>query len=182
MISASLILLSLGLIQLHFIPGWENFQQTTFFILVALSVVLALVAVVIYLKNHKRDKSYGILKSIFIVLMYLPLVVLFFFFGVLSTGNYPFGPHYLKTIDLGGRIFYQFESTCAPPDNMCECEDYFTIIYEKNHYLPIMTYKGTAKFYLDDLLLKNDSLLLIANEVCDRDKNKTLMIPLKDQN
>jgi len=80
-------------------------------------------------------------------------VPILFLIYILSAGQGFMGPILDKEIEIQGTKIFLCTNSCFPPDSACECNDYYSLIYMKNHYLPIMHLKTKIDFYVGDIQL-----------------------------
>jgi len=99
-----------------------------------------------------------------------------FIFSTLSVGQGFLGPTYVKKYEFKNLIIYQYEYSCFPPDNACECKDYYSLLYFKYSYFPAMHLKKKVDFYIESINCTGDKLVIKASGVCKKDINKKIII------
>lgn len=179
-----LVLLSIGVVisQIYFIPTWEKTQEIIVIISFSLSVFFGLVFFIksftakIYSKKKLSIKYWIIF--IFISIMAIITNVGIILYSGLTLGQGFFGPSFVKEYKFKTLTIYQYENSCFPPDNVCECKDYYSLIYVKNDFLPIMRLKKKVDFYIGHIQLKNNLLIIRASDLCKRDLKKEIKIML----
>lgn len=170
--------------QINFIPNYENVQRISVIIIFAISALLGLFYFIKYLANNYRNnknlKFKFWLKSILFSGIVIVLVVVLFLCSVLSVGQEGFigGPVFIKKYEFNNVIIYQYENACFPPDSVCECQDYYSLIYIKNSYFPIMHLKEKVNSYIESIKLINNSLYIKASGLCGRDINREIIVLL----
>lgn len=164
-----------------FVPTWEDVHAILIVLVFFFSAILGVVNLVkLWRLNYKSKhvlKLIDWIKSITISVALIGGIFLSFILSVLTAGQGFFGATLTKEINLGDEKIYLYHNKCFIPDNSCEC-DYYSLIYVKNQYLPIMHLLTKVNFYVDDVQLNNDELTIFASKKCTQDINKRKKIKL----
>lgn len=163
---------------INFIPTWEIIEANTIVLLFFLTAILWLIVLIKIWTNNAKNrsslKSIDWLKSIILSITMIGGVPILFLISILSAGQGFLGPTLEKEIEIQGTKIFLYTNSCFPPDNVCECNDYYSLIYIKNNYLPVMLLKQKVDFYVEDIRLNNGKLVITASERCMRDRGKKL--------
>jgi len=169
--------------QINFIPTWENAESVSVITLFAISALAGLFYIIKLWKNNYRNKKTlkvrDWLRSGIICMVMITSVTVLFIISSFSIGQGIFGPALVKQHKFSGITIYHYESSCFPPDNACECDNYYSLVYLQNSYFPIMHLIKKMDFYIGEIKLVDEDLIIKASEVCKRDLNKEVVISLK---
>jgi hypothetical protein len=168
--------------QTMFIPSWETQHMGLLFSVFALAAIVGIACMVRLWRWHYKykglSKPTGWFSPVFfslIVIVGLPVV---FFFSLLSSGQGFLGPSLAKEIPLGQERIYVYHNACFIPDSACECAYYYSLIYKKNAYLPIMHLVTTIDFYAGEVRLHKGELTILPSSTCSKDKGKIKKVRL----
>lgn len=71
-----------------------------------------------------------------------------------------------------------YENHCFIPDSRCECDMYYSKVYIKNRYLPIMHYVTKTDYFIGNIQIENGELILEASNDCYKDNGKIKIVKL----
>jgi hypothetical protein len=155
---------------INFIPTWEIVEIIAIVLLFFITAIIWLIFLInIWINNIKNRSSLKFIdwfESIILSITMIGLVAILFLISVLLSGHGIFGPTLKKTIEISDVKIFLYENSCFPPDNECECGNYYSLIYIKNYYLPIMDLKKKVNFYVEDIQINKSKLVIIPSEKC----------------
>jgi len=162
-----IIFLILGVLisQIKVIPSWENIQT----MLVVATFILALVVGLLFLFKlwikGNQNKKQAVFRTIITIVIF-PISFLFTMPGFDK-------PELVNEITITNQTIYVYHESCFPPDSVCECDTYGSLIYTKNQYLPVMHLALKTDFYVGDVQIINKKLIAKAAAICVKDVGKT---------
>ena len=169
----TIILLIVGILlaQLQVIPNVEVWQER---INIAIFLIAIIVGIGALFKIWKGNNQ-SLIKSI------TSTVIMISAFGVSFLGALPdmTKPEYIKEIQIEGKTLYVYHTFCFVPDSACECNNYGSLIFIKNAYLPIRHLLTETDFYVDDIELNKGDFIAKASDTCSKDSSKTKTIAYK---
>ncbi len=162
------LILGILISQLKVIPSSENVQT----MLVVSSFILALVISLLFLFKlwigKNKEKTTNLTQQLIrtgIIIVLFPLAWLF------TMPNFS-KPELVNGVTLEGKTIYVYHDSCFPPDSVCECDTYGSLIYRKNQYLPLMHLVLKTDFYVGSVQLNNGELIVKASDICTKDIGK----------
>ena len=173
------IIIGILISEINFIPTWENIQDIIIFICFLISSIIVLLLLFKTLKNKVKLNIIGWFKKILIFVSLIGILIISFLYSILTAGKGFFGPVFEKEYRYKKIVAYQYVYSCFPPDNGCECNNYYTLVYIKDSYLPIIHLKTKVDFYIDTIQFNENNMLINASGKCERDKNKSIIVSLK---
>ena len=164
--------------QINFIPDWEKIQGITIFVIFAIGLIIYVFYLVRLWKDNYRLKSKRWLRIIFVSVTLFALVTISFLFSILSVGQGFLGPVFEKKYKFANITVFQYVNSCFPPDNGCECNNYYSLVYVEDTYFPIMHLKKKVDFYIDKIEIEGNKMVIKASVECEKDKNKIIVVNL----
>ncbi|MCP4138336.1 MAG: hypothetical protein GY754_45665 [bacterium] len=166
----------------NFIRSWAKWQLL---IIVLAYLIIAILGIVYLFKLRKENyisgstlKITGWIKSILMSILLIGGIYLLFMFTILFAMGGFFGPYLEKEVKLNEETIYVYYNTCSIPNSNCGCDHYSSLIYKKNHYLPIMHLVKEVDYYVGEIQLHNGRLYILASDDCKSDIGKSLVIEL----
>jgi len=86
---------------------------------------------------------------------------------------------FIKKIKVLDKTFYIYHDTCFPPDGMCECSYYRSLIYLKNPYLPLSYEVMETSFYTNDIYFSEGEFIIKSSEICKKDVHREERLKLR---
>jgi hypothetical protein len=160
-VSIVLLLLAVAIAQLHVVPNGEVLQENILFSIFMLAIASSFVTI---FKLWKRNDLKRKTKSVLIATAITTAI-----FVSLPEVN---KPEFIKEIKIADKTLYVYYQSCFPPDNACECDDYRSLIYERNPYLPITHLLFETEFYVSDIQMGKGKLLARSSNICFHDLGK----------
>lgn len=173
----------------NFIPSWVEIQSKIMAILYLIFFVLVLIFTFLsWLKTHNSDNTptkYYLIKNLaltFFSLVIAPIVFLYSVFLLPAVGIKPrpifilFSTELQQKLTLESKTIYVYIESCVIPDSKCECDNYRSIVFIQNDYLPIMHLVAKADFFIGEIIKFNNKLLLVASNECERDIGKKRLV------
>lgn len=162
-----------------------EFKETRAFIVFLFCVGAYILAIIYIYKMWKKGKSsnsrhffrlISILKTLAFLII-IPLLLINW--GLSTLVSSAFSAYYFnREVAVEGYTLYIYDQQCFIPDSTCECDDYHSDLYIKNKYLGIMHYVTTTDYFIGDIKIENDKLIIKASDDCDRDIGKIKIIEL----
>ena len=160
-ISIILLLLAVAIAQLHAVPNGEVWREVILFFVFMLAIASSSVTIFkLWRRNDPKRKT----KSVLIIVAITTAILV-----SLPEVN---KPEFIKEIKIADKILYVYNDNCFVPDGICECNQYGSLIYERNPYLPITNLLFKTEFYVDDIQMSNGQLIARSSDICSRDLGK----------
>ncbi len=173
-LSIILMILGLSITAIDFIPSWEKIEMYIFLLIWLGAVwfgILYLSSCIEYTdKSITFKKTINWFKHIFLSIALTFSLILTLIVGGSNIGKFFFGPVLDRIERVNKDQFIIYNNYCFPPDNTCECDFYYSLIYKQNSYLPVMHLKGKPNFYAGKISIVDNTIIVHSSEMCTNDE------------
>lgn len=184
MIKTSIIFMvfALAFIPIAFIPSWQKFETHVFLFIWSGAALFSSFHIFSFLEYTKKtirirqplNSLYHALVSLLLVFAIISTLLLW----LVNEGEYFFGAELDRIELINGEQLIIYHNYCFIPDSACECDDYYSLIYLKNSYLPIMHLKGKPKFYAGEIDIVDDAIIVNPSNICSQDEKEKMTLQL----
>ncbi len=143
--------------------------------------VYILTIIYIYKMWKKRSilkKKFFLLIAILKTLAFLVIIPMSLIYWLLMTLFSSLGYDYDRQIVVKDNTLYLYIKACFIPDSHCECDSYYSDVYIKNRYFGIMHHIATTDYFIGEIKVENEKLIIMASDDCGRDIGKIKIIEL----
>ena len=172
----NLMITGVLVIQIDFTSLWGIWLTPVIFVITAFTGLMYVIILGVNrykIKNKLRITDWLELSIILVALISSIII----FFTISALNNRLINLDFKKELEFKNLTVYLYQKGCFPPDNSCEC-DYYSLIYVKDQYFPIMHLKKKVDFYIKNIELKDNKLIIKAGE-CEQDLHKQVIIDLQ---
>lgn len=174
--------LALAFIPIAFIPSWQKFEIHAFLCIWSGAALFSIFHIFSFLeytnKTIKIRKPLNPFNHALVSLLLVFAVIFTLILWAVNEGEYFFGAELDRIELINGEQVIIYHNYCFIPDSACECDYYYSLIYFKNSYLPIMHLKGKAKFYAGELDIVDNAIIVNPSNICSQDEGEKMTLQL----